>query len=167
MIKPLAETIDFLNSIANIDSETVLQSNTNIDYFAHDFVFNNLLCEFRVAKITPKKFGGFVALWKKSSLNKNLPYDSNDFNLNIIYIEEFENSGVFVFPSDIMRKHGLISSNSVGGKLGFRVHPDWVSLESKIALKAQLWQSKYFINFNNDLAVSIAKLKSIVNQEIN
>lgn len=167
MNQGLKSLIDFLSTEATFSLSSVIEVACNQDYVAHKFYLTNLCCQFRVAKITPKKLGGFVALWKKDTSHKNVPYQYEDFQLCLVFIQEQLNTGVFVFTNQIMYYHKLLSAHDGGiGKLGFRVYPDWVCLDSKAAQKTQSWQTKYFINFANDLGSNIAKLQSILNQEI-
>ena len=60
-------------------------------------------------------------------MNKIKPFGDNDFfDFYIIYCEEFENQGSFMFPKQILLDQKIISIQGSGGKLTFRVYPDWV-----------------------------------------
>lgn len=161
----------FISELTKLQISNAVDVLANKEYCASQCYLGNKLCEFRVAKITPKKQGGFVALWKKSilvdSFRTNIPYSSSDFNVCIIYIEDMVNSGFFIFTNLILLDQKILSSEAnKGGKLGFRIYPSWVSLDSKIAQKTQYWQQKYFISFADSQEENIIKLKSILNQEI-
>ena len=50
----------------------------NIEYGAYAFQINGLNIQFRVAKVTPKKAGLFVAVYKRMSIRIIVPYDACD-----------------------------------------------------------------------------------------
>lgn len=161
---------DFLLAATNLKIINIIDVGVNKKYHASQFYVSNLLFEFRVANITPKKQGGFVALWKKilgaSGVKVNIPYALSDFNFCIIYIGDVINSGLFIFTNSVLQDQKILSSNNRGGKLGFRIYPKWVNLKSEAAQNTQSWQQKYFINFADSQEENIVKLKSILNQEI-
>jgi hypothetical protein len=101
----------------------------------------------RTAKVTPKKIGQFVTLWKRNSAGETCPMSEEDnFDYVIILCRANELSGRFVFPKRVLLEKGYISSTEIpgSGKRGFRVYPNWDQPKSKQAVKTQLWQSKYF-----------------------
>jgi hypothetical protein len=116
-------------------------------YFGFNFKINNQKIKFRKSKLTPKKTGQFVTFWKRDSDGKTVPFDvRDDFDFYIIWIEENQNSGFFIFPKNILEKENLISGRLKSGKRGFRIYADWHKTENKQAGKTQLWQSEYFIS---------------------
>lgn len=126
--------------LQTIDSESA-------DYFGSDFTTSSHSIKYRKAKITPKKIGAFVALWKRDAYGKTIPYDSNDaFDIYIIEIEDEENKGCFVFPKDVLVKHHILSSDKEG-KRGFRLYMPWNVVSSVQASKTQAWQLPFFINY--------------------
>lgn len=101
----------------------------------------------RTAKVTPKKIGQFVTLWKRNFDNITTPLEAKD-NFNYIVIVCFKDKkfGRFLFPKDILIQKSILS-NSTGkldGKRGFRVYPKWDSPTSKQAIDTQKWQLNYF-----------------------
>lgn len=126
---------------------------------------------FRVANVTPTKIGNFVALWKKSThqltKNKNLPYNYAEVDFCVIYTENHQYSGVFVFPSDVLVQYGILSAhNEVGGKLGFRLYPEWDIPTNNQARKTQHWQLAYFINLSDKQLVDYKKFYLIINRDM-
>jgi len=102
----------------------------------------------RTAKITPKKIGQFVTLWKRNKKGITAPIDIREGYDFVIIICKIDNvSGHFRFPVEVLVEKGIMSSSmsSSTGKRGFRVYPEWDSPLSSQASKAQKWQSKYFI----------------------
>jgi hypothetical protein len=108
------------------------------DYCAAQFELNNLKIIFREGKITPKKNGQFVTLWKRTEGNPIQPYTiSDDFDLVIINTNTPTNSGQFIFPKSILEQKGYLQNQSKQGKLGFRVYPSWDKTENKQAQQTQ------------------------------
>lgn len=99
----------------------------------------------RLAKKTPKKPGYFVAIWKKDSLNKNIPFNEDDIgDYLVINILDDYNEGQFVFPVSILIEKGIVKADNSKGKMAFRVYPPWVKDLNKTAMVSQKWQIEYF-----------------------
>lgn len=97
------------------------------------------------SKITPKKIGQFVSIWKRNEQGITVPYDvSDNFETMIIHSESIKNIGRFVFPKSVLKEKGIISNNKMGGKRGIRVYPPWDVPENKQAIKTQVWQVQYW-----------------------
>lgn len=121
------------------------------EYFGYNFQTEQLNFKFRKAKITPKKVGQFVTLWRRNSKNETEPFsDSDNFDFYIIATEENENDGFFLFPKNELIKRQILTANSKAGKRGFRVYPNWTKTENRQAEKTQVWQTRYFINYKDD-----------------
>lgn len=101
----------------------------------------------RTAKITPKKVGQFVTLWKRDKQGETVPFSDKDL-LDFVAILCFQNKriGHFLFPKDILLKKKIISNSAkaTDGKRGFRVYPKWDIPKSKLATSTQAWQLEYF-----------------------
>ena len=69
------------------------------DYLGYNFQINHLNFKFRKAKITPKKIGQFVTLWKRNPESKQTePFSSEDvFDFYIIACECEGKFGFFLF----------------------------------------------------------------------
>ncbi|MCU7616913.1 MepB family protein [Chryseobacterium sp. PBS4-4] len=121
------------------------------DYFGHSFQLNHLSIKFRKAKITPKKVGQFVTLWKRNPESKQTePFTSEDpFDFYIIFCNNDDKSGFFFFPKNILAQKQILTTSSKEGKRGFRVYPDWDSPENRQATKTQNWQKDFFIDFSD------------------
>lgn len=116
------------------------------EYLGYNFNTNNQLFKFRKAKITPKKVGQFVTLWKRNEQNITEPFHENDcFEYVIIATLDNANLGYFIFPKAVLIEKNIISSNIKEGKRGFRVYPKWCNPSIKQAIKTQNWQLEYFI----------------------
>ena len=117
-----------------------------VEYGASFLQLDNLNIIFRVAKITPKKRGQFVTLWKRNKKSVIEPYDTLD-PLDYIVVSTRDNSllGQFVFPRSILLEKNIISINGEGGKLGIRVYPPWEKAINRQAKHTQEWKINYFL----------------------
>ncbi len=118
----------------------------SIEYGACRFGLNGFNIVFRTAKITPKKPGQFVTLWKRPTPNSPIiPLDISD-NIDFVIVSVTENvyHGQFIFSHKTLVNQGILSHQSQGGKLAFRVYPSWVKPEAKAAIKTQQWQLQHF-----------------------
>ncbi|PHM27606.1 MepB family protein [Xenorhabdus budapestensis] len=129
------------------------RENESHEYEAIRFGLNNKSILFRQAKITPRKIGHFVTLWKRPFPDTEImPFeqkDNIDFCMVVTYSEN--QKGFFLFDSDILTTQGIFSTGNKEGKRAIRVYPSWVFPDSKQSIKTQKWQSSYFINLENQL----------------
>lgn len=132
------------------------------NYGACTFECNGAGIIHRVAKITPKKTGQFVAIWKRSQKGITMPFDVTDnFDLMVITIKCDHQLGQFVFPKAILANKGIIAQNGSGGKRGIRVYPPWDKVTNKQAQVSQNWQLKYFLPIKNDETLDLVLAKKI------
>ncbi len=88
----LLKNIDFKISVITQDAECE-------EYFGYNFRLQQLNIKYRKAKVTPKKNGLFVTLWKRNIKGQTEPFNHNDpFNFYIIAAEHSERFGYFIFP---------------------------------------------------------------------
>jgi hypothetical protein len=130
------------------------------EYAAYTFNLNGLSIRFRVAKITPKKTGQFVTLWKRIGNRPIQPYDFSDpFDFFVINTRKDNQCGQFVFPKSVLSQQDIISINGSGGKRAIRVYPPWDIHLNRQAQKTQQWQIKYFLDIpeNGDIDLTRAK----------
>lgn len=121
------------------------------EYFGCNFLVGSKHMKFRKAKLTPKKLGQFVTLWKRDAKGKTVPYDmDDDFEFYIILTEYAHHSGFFVFPKEILASMGILTSCVRAGKRGFRVYPEWDVPTSSQGIKTKNWQTEYFIEMNKE-----------------
>lgn len=134
------------------------------EYFGCNFQMDNQHFKFRKAKITPKKVGQFVTLWKRNANRETEPFGALDqLDYCIVVTEEKENYGLFLFPKSELIKRQIVSTPSKAGKRGFRVYPSWIQTENKQAEKTQLWQNLYFIDVTQENTRATEKVKAILN----
>ena len=131
------------------------------EYGACSFKLDGKSIVFRVAKVTPKKTGQFVAIWKKDEHGITRPFaDTDQMDYMVISTRQGTSFGQFIFPKAALVLHGIISTDQQQGKRGIRVYPPWDQLSSKQAEKTQSWQAEYFLNMGEDHAGDIDLLRA-------
>lgn len=132
-----------------IFTSELVQQKESLAYRACHFSLNNMQIAFRVAKTTPTKIGQFVTLWKRTKEGPIAPYDLSDsVNLFVVYVQEKEKFGQFVFPINVLISKNIVSVNKKGGKRAIRVYAPWIRTTSIQAVKTQNWQIKHFIDLS-------------------
>ncbi len=149
--KEVYEKCNFLFTNLQLNSESQ-------EYDACSFKLNENKIEYRKSKITPKKTGQFVAIWKRNQKGETVPFDVLDeLDFMIISVRDHENFGQFIFPKTILMQKGVISQNGQSGKRGIRVYAPWHVVSNQQANKTKLWQNQYFVEINGDLDIQSAK----------
>lgn len=114
------------------------------EYFACDINFEGNKAKFRLAKITPKKIGQFVTLWKRENKGPIQPFDvSDDIEFVIVAVQKEANLGHFIFPKKVLIEKGIFTDEKEG-KRAIRVYPPWDIAENSQAKRTQKWQLEYF-----------------------
>lgn len=130
------------------------------EYGACSYKINGKAVQFRVSKITPKKAGQFVTIWKRNEQGITQPFEETDpIDFIIISSRNGDNFGQFIFPKSVLVDKGIITRKNKEGKRGIRVYPPWDKPISKHAIKTQGWQIRYFENIhdNNPAGFSLTK----------
>lgn len=132
------------------------------EYLGHNFQLGNQHVKFRKAKLTPKKIGQFVTLWKRDLNGQTVPYGmDDDFDFHIIMTKNAHQSGCFIFPKEILARMGILTTYDREGKRGFRVYPEWDFPLSSQGMSSKKWQLEYFIDLNDEEKTR-GKLKRII-----
>lgn len=130
---------------------SLLKEPESSEYGAYTFQLNHFFIKFRVAKITPKKMGQFVTLWKRIGKSPIQCYDFSDLiDFFVISVRKDDLFGQFVFPKSVLCEHKIVSKNGEKGKLAIRVYPPWDKPLSPQAKKTQKWQLECFLPINED-----------------
>lgn len=117
------------------------------EYAGCSFQMNSRNIKFRKAKITPKKSGQFVTLWKRNNKNQTEPFNLNDdFDFYMIATQQHHRFGFFLFSKDVLSKWKILTTGNKQGKRGFRVYSNWDIPESKQAEMTKNWQSQHFFD---------------------
>lgn len=142
----LSETSELLFNPKELLLENITKDSECEEYFGCNFTVDALKYKFRKAKITPKKKGAFVTLWKRNAAGNTIPFEDTDpFDFYIIAVDSKEHFGTFLFPSQVLASRSILSTSNKEGKRGFRVYPPWVKAASYQALKTQHWQMEYWV----------------------
>lgn len=149
----------------NIKIESYHLEKESSDYNAAHFKLGEKHIVFRSAKITPKKNGLFVTLWKRNKSGITIPFHENDrFDIVIIEVRKVNRIGYFVFEKDVLIEKGIISSKKKVGKRGFRIYPPWEIPSSRQATVSQNWQVEHFfedkgenLSANSNLEMKIGR----------
>ncbi|WP_246048589.1 MepB family protein [Leptospira sarikeiensis] len=146
----------------NIEIENYQLEKESSDYNAALFDLNKKKVIFRLAKITPKKIGFFVTLWKRNISGVTIPFQSDDkIDLIIVEVRKLDRIGHFIFPKSILIEKGIISSRREG-KRGFRIYPPWESALNKQATLSQLWQSQHFFEHKRITVDDALRLRKLI-----
>jgi hypothetical protein len=125
--------------------EGLVLQKESAEYGACSFKLNDRIIQLRIAKITPRKNGQFVTLWKRIGTSSIMPYDLIDpVDLFIIFVQQGDQAGQFVFPKSMLLKKGIVSEKGAGGKRAIRIYPPWDKPASVQAKKTQVWQLPFF-----------------------
>lgn len=112
------------------------------DYEGYNLACGDARIKFRKAKVTPKKAGHFVAIWKRSGSGDTVPFDLTDpFDYYLIAVEE----GIFFFPKAALAQNGVLTAGGREGKRGFRLYAPSVKAPNPTARRTQEWQVLYFV----------------------
>ncbi|WP_411972232.1 MepB family protein [Sphingobacterium sp. Lzh-3] len=144
----IRKVLDQLGSILMLHCSQLSEDQTGRAYYGVNFQLGNKHFKFRKAKITPKKAGLFVALWKRGTDGKTIPFTADDhFDYYLISVEQDQYFGLFVFPKQALVEHTILTAGCQMGKRGFRIYPDWSIPTNKQATKSKQWQHRYFVDF--------------------
>ena len=136
------------------------RENQNSDYEGFLLQINNHVYRTRLAKLTPKKKGYFVAVWEKDSTGTNQAYNYEESPEKLIVsIIDGEKRGQFIFPKDVLLTYGVLKNSKQKGKMALRVYPSWITDLNETAKKTQAWQVLYFIDLSD--RYEIEKLKEM------
>lgn len=165
MLKEITKLNDLLFELYGRAIVELLEDADSKAYTGFNFKLGGHAFKFRKSKQTPKKAGQFVVLWKRNEVRVSVPFDILDhFDFVIIWSEEKERSGFFLFPKNKLASQRVLSVKEKEGKRGFRLYPDWVIPPNKLAERTKAWQSPYFIDFDNDRAKNLEAVKSILSE---
>lgn len=118
---------------------------TNADYGAQLLTIDGATARLRVGRVTPRKVGLFVAVWERAEDGTTRPFAAEgDAELLLVIVRDGAQLGLFTFPREALREHGILSVAGEGGKRGFRLYPPWSVTSNAQARRTQQWQQRYF-----------------------
>ncbi|MGV3509970.1 MAG: MepB family protein [Sphingobacteriaceae bacterium] len=162
MIEELSRIENSILKTIGLDITSFEKDKECEEYHGYNLQLGRENIKFRKAKVTPKKIGQFVTLWKRSSDGQTIPFDLKDnFEFYIFAAAESEQFGFFIFPKKILADKQILSAGNREGKRGFRIYPDWDCPQNKQAEKTKRWQTEYFIDLTENRSENIEKFRSI------
>jgi hypothetical protein len=161
-MKCLSTIIEEVYTPCGLMVSSFVQDREGKEYEACTFQLNALYIVARMAKITPKKMGQFVSLWKRKENGETTPYEEWDkVDLFVINVQEESHIGQFIFPKAVLMEKGIVSHCTKEGKRGFRVYPPWSGPTNKTALSTQKWQLEYFLKLGHQSKTDLHKAKTL------
>lgn len=153
---------ELIFSPLNMIASNLIEESESSSYGAHKFELAGKSIIFRMAKITPKKAGQFVTLWKRGKNGSIEPFhhlDSADFF--IINTHTDYHCGQFIFPKSILCERNIVSFKDKIGKRAIRVYPPWIININYQAKKTQKWQLDYFLDLSAHTIVDYSRAKKL------
>jgi hypothetical protein len=148
-----------LCGLAGLHMTEPVPEDESADYDACWFRLGTQMIRFRTAKVTPKKVGQFVTLWKRSPEGPIAPFDDSDpVDYFVVATLTSEGFGQFVFPKAALARWGVLSRSGVGGKRGFRVYPSWDRPVVRQAITTQAWQLPFFVETTGEAPVDLGRM---------
>ena len=159
---------EYVYDKCDFDLTNLKQNLESKEYGACSYMLHGKIIEQRISKITPKKTGQFVTIWKRNKDGITEPFDNSD-NLDFVIItaRNDDNFGQFIFPKSVLADNGIINRNGKIGKRGIRVYPPWDTPTSKQAKNTQIWQLNYFLIIKKDNSTNLDLIKKLLNNTEN
>jgi len=165
------------------NADDLIPHSQNAQYHGFAFTINHKRIIYRKAKVTPDRPGAFLALWKRpadGSNSKPIPF-TNEFDYLLVAVSndgltpinnQLANiqSGLFLFPVELLVKKGIVTGTNRKGKTAFRVFPPWSESRalngsgvfSNAAKSTQRWQCDYFLQQDQNKLIDLSKLNKIL-----
>lgn len=166
--KDLAAAKELVYDVCGLKCTQPIPEVESSEYGAYTFKIAGLAVKYRVAKVTPKKVGQFVTLWKRHDNGPIQPFDlTDDIDIFIVSTRTSDYFGQFIFPKAVLYEQAIVSGkNELSGKLkegkrAIRVYPPWDKTVNKQAQKTQQWQLDYFVDIPQQKSVNLALAKSL------
>lgn len=142
LLLKVKEVLGYAQSTPMIDYCASLEKN---EYQASTFCLSTSKFIYREAKITPKKVGLFVAIWKRNSQGITAPYnETDDFDYLLLAIDTPDAKGFFLYPKSALADLQIITTSKKEGKRGMRVYPLLEEVMNKEAQTTFKKQQHYF-----------------------
>lgn len=149
-----------INELESKEGFILKKEDQNSDYEGFLLQINSYIYRTRLAKLTPKKKGYFVAFWEKNTTGTNQAYSYEESPEKLIVsVIDGERRGQFIFPKNVLLKYGILKSSKQKGKMALRVYPSWITGLNEAARKTQAWQVVYFLDLSDGYEVE--KLKEM------
>lgn len=152
-----ADSLGALLGAAGVTCSAPDAETDNGDYGAARLRAGAAELRYRAARITPKKAGAFVAVWRRAADGGTEPFPDDDgVSALVVGVQEGAAAGFFFIPAATLRARGISSVGGRGGKRGFRLYPPWVAPSSAQARVTQAWQLACFVPAGAGAAQALA-----------
>ena len=153
---------DIMYAKCGLTLENFAPEDESSAYYAHTFTIKDKQGLYRIAKITPKKSGSFVTIYKRGDDSLITPYEVSDsIDFVVIAVVDGNNVGEFVFSKTVLCERNIFSTNSNEGKRAMRVYAPWDKTTSAQAATTRKWQGAYFVRLNPLCMESTLKLNHL------
>lgn len=116
----------------------------NSDYQSGIVEISGATWHIRTARTTPTKKGAFVAFWTRNDAGEAVPFSPHNVRGGLlVFVEQDEHRGVFIFTAPHLERLGITSGSSAG-KRGFRVYSSWCTGLNPQAAATQRAQAPAF-----------------------
>ncbi|MDH6679397.1 hypothetical protein M2284_003619 [Rhodococcus sp. LBL1] len=145
-----------LFDVLGVEYSPAVPEPDNTDYGAVVSDIGRSTMRFRVGKLTPRKVGLFVSVWRRAPCGSTEPFPAEG-NVDglVVAAREGGRFGAFVFPTEVLVTRGVVSVDGAGGKRGFRVYPPWSATNNPQAKRSQQWQCDYFLGMDDGSDVDL------------
>lgn len=141
----------FMHKNKQLEILEQMEEKQNIDYEGMTFTIDNTSYRSRLAKLTPKKKGYFVAFWEKNENNINQAFSfANCPDKVVITIIDKQKKGLFIFPKEVLKAKKILRTSEQKGKMALRVYPTWLTDLNPTATKTQKWQAPFFFDMSEN-----------------
>ena len=159
-MEELKKNLTELFQLANLSIQDFKLELESQEYAACRFSLGKQKILYRKAKITPKKVGQFVVLWKRAADGVIAPFDVEDeIDFFVIEVSSLKRSGQFVFTRSNLYKKKILKGNRSEGKRAIRVYPAWDVPTSRQAKMTQAWQLESFFELSKNQEENASNIK--------
>ncbi len=145
---------------SGVTCSTPVPEPTNLEYGALVHEVGGVRVRSRVGRVTPKKVGFFVAVWRRTEDGSTQPLASEDgIDLLTVSVGQGSDLGQFVMSRQALVDHGIVSQADRGGKRGFRVYPPWSAVDNAQARQTQTWQREFFLHLGDAEDVDLGRAR--------
>ena len=129
----------------NLGELDVTAEQQGSDYESGQVKIDGELWRIRTARVTPRKPGAFVAVWRRNAHGETEPFSVKDGVAGlVVFVQDGSRFGVFTFSATSLAELGIYRSEHSAGKRGFRLYPAWSTDLNTQAMRTQAAQAPFF-----------------------
>lgn len=105
-----------LFDVLGVEYSPAVSEPDNAEYGAVIADVGQSTTRFRVGKLTPRKVGLFVSVWRRAPGGSTEPFPAEgNVDMLVVAAREGDRFGAFVFPTEVLVSRGVVSVDGVGG----------------------------------------------------